>query len=298
MTKGPGKPTVEETAQLRHALQNLDAALACLDDLLTTDYRWVSAEGETSPSTAMAKIRAVYALIEGEHMPDQRALPGCRAIFAVTRNVVAAACRLNVAKAELQSACKGLSRRRSIGRSHWNGRVTYVRSSLSLALEAIGRPNLNMFAAYRRVPILTGAPLRAAFSTRQCYTVYRTPRDTIAKRLRGRCDADSIEDLGRIQQLPQFEARLALLTNVRPFSNAHIRFDGFDTGGRTYIDILTEMPIIYAAGSAPPEVAYSVDGGGPARKAKERAVCPDQYLKTLRVHRYLEYMEEAERRSR
>lgn len=286
--------TVEETIPLGNAVRHLDSALARLDELLASDYRWVSVGDESSPSAAMAKVRAAYTEIDGDPSPDRRALPGCRAIVAVTPRVIAAACSVNNAKTELQAVCKGLRGMVYVGMTCRNDRVTRNPSRLSLALEAVGRPDLNMFAAYRKVPILTGAPRRVVLTIRQSRAVYRTPRDTIANRLRSRSDADSIDDLSQIQQLQQSEATLALLTTSRPFPEAGVWFDGFDARGRSYFNFATGMPIIYVAAGATPAVEYKGSTHSPSRKPVVVSVCPNQYLKTMRVHRYLRYMEEAE----
>ena len=154
-----------------------------------------------------------------------------------------------------------------------------------------------MFAAYRKVPILTGAPRRVVFTVRPSNSIYRTPRDTIVNRLIKRPDADSKQDLIRVQELPQFEVMLALLTTSRLFPNADIFFDGFDARGQSYISMLTGMPIIYVAGGATPTVLYMGLRESPAKKKPVRAISPNQYLKTMRVHRYLRYIEESESRS-
>jgi hypothetical protein len=166
-----------------------------------------------------------------------------------------------------------------------------------VVLERIGRPNLNMFAAYRKVPILTGAPRRVGFSITRCYTVYPTPRDTITNRLSRRADAESIDDLGRIQQLQQRETTLAHLVNARLYPCASVAFDGFNIQGRFHENMLTGLPILYVAAGATPTVSYAPAKRGPPRKCSVREVCPDQYLKTMRVHRYYRYMNAQESQS-
>lgn len=298
MTKQRQHLTAAETVLLGTALRQLDSTLARFDELLASDHRWVSVEGESLPSLAIAKVRAAYNEIDGDPLPGRKAKAGCRAIVAATPKVIAAACNVNTAKADLQVACKALREKVYVGRTSCNDHAGCNRSKLSLALEAVGRPDLNVFAAYRKVPIVTGAPRRVRFSIEQFRKIYRMPRDTIASQLRNRPDVDSIEDRIRVQRLPELESSLALLSSSHPFPQVQFWFDGFDASGRSYHLMATGMPIIYVAGGVTPTVVYTGERDGPARRSPALTVCPDQYLKTMRVHRYLRYMEGAERRGR
>jgi hypothetical protein len=255
-----------------------------------SDSRWVSAEGESASAAAMSKVRAAFREIDSHDQIDRRALPGCQGILAVTAKVVTAANDVNSAKHGFQAACAGL---RGIVYSrlpNCNQPGRSIRTGLSVVLERIDRPNLNMFAAYRKVPILTGIPRRVGFSVNNAHTVYPTQRDAIVNRLRRRVDAESMDDLGRVQKLPEFETTLALLTNFRTYPYASVSFDGFNAQGRCHSGMLTGLPILYIAAGATPTVSYAPAKSGPPRKCSVREVCPDQYLKTMRVHRYYRYM--------
>lgn len=287
---------VEENAEaVASALRKLDSALADLDALLATDCRWMSVDGESTSSAAMVKVRAALTEIDDDDIEDRRAMPGCRGIVAVTLRTIAAAHRVNAAKVALKAACSGLIGLVSVKRPAPDGLLRKVRIGMHrLTVIALGRPNLNLFAAYRKVPILTGAPRRIGFADQPHYTIYRTPREVIANRLQRRADANSVEDLLRVQRLPQSEVTLALLTTRRTFPNASVWFDGFDAQGRGHVNLLTPMPILYLAAGATPAVSYRRASAGSPRDCSVRAVCPVQYLTTMRVHRYYRYMNAAE----
>jgi hypothetical protein len=284
----------EKTVTVGKALRNLDSALARLDELLATDCSWVSVEGEANFSTAMAKVRAAYAEIEGD-TGEHRAMPGCRGIVAATPRVIAAAHRVNAAKGELIVACNGLRGHTSVKRFNQEGRPTWVSIHRSrLLLTALGRPNLNLFAAYRKIPILTGIPQRVRFGSRYGYSVGSVTRETIADQLRRRHDADSLEDLRRVDQLPRRETTLALRDNSRLYPFAGVLFEGFNGQGRTSEDMSTFVPILYPAAGVAPTVLYAGPRSCPRTNRTGRKICPQQYLKTMRVHRYLRFMDEAE----
>lgn len=287
----------EKSLSVGDALQNLESALANLDELLVSDYCWVAVDGESTSIAAIAKVRAAYNDMDDDEIGDRRAMPGCRGIVAVRPRVIAAAHRVNAAKVELKVACTGLNCRTAVKRPDQHGRLSWVKIGMHrLTVTALGRPNLNLFAAYRKIPILTGRPSRVGFTVSRTYTIYSTPREVIANRLRRRVDAESVEDLLRVQRLPQSEATLALLTIPRPFPFAGVWFDGFDAQGRCYLGLSTPMPILFLAAGATPTVSYAPAKAGRSREQSARAVCPEPYLKTMRVHRYFRYMNEAETR--
>lgn len=285
----------KEAKPIGSALRRLDSALAGLDTLLATDCRWVSVDDESTAIAAMGKVRAALTEIDDDDIEDRRAMPGCRGIVAVTSRAIAAAHRVNEAKVELKAAFFGLRVTAIAKQPDQDRRLRQAPPGMHrLTLTALGRPKLNLFAAYRRVPILTGAPRRVGFADQRHYTIYRTPREVIANRLQRRADANSVEDLLRVQRLPQSEDTLALLTTRRTFPNAGVWFDGFDAQGRSYVNLSTPVPILYLAAGATPAVSYRRASAGSPRACSVRAVCPVQYLTTMRVHRYYRYMNAAE----
>jgi hypothetical protein len=286
----------EKTVTVGKALRNLDSALARLDALLATDCSWVSVEGEANFSTAMAKVRTAYAEIDGE-TGSHSAMPGCRGIVAVTPGVIAAAHCVNAAKGELIVACTGLRGDTSVKRFDQEGRPSRVKiHKHRLLLIALGRPNLNLFAAYRKIPILTGIPQRVRFGIQYGYSVQPIARENIAARLRRRHNVDSFEDLRKVDQLPRSETTLALRDNSRPYPFAGVLFEGFNGQGRSSETMSTAVPILYPAAGVAPTVLYAGPRSCPRTNRSGRKICPQQYLKTMRVHRYLRFMGEAELR--
>lgn len=284
----------EKTVTVGKALRNLDSALARLDELLATDYSWVSVDGEANFSTAMARVRAAYAEIDGD-TGDHRAMPGCRGIVAVTPRVIAAAHCVNAAKGELIVACTGLRGNTSVKRLDQEGRLSWVNiNKHRVLLTALGRPNLNLFAAYRKIPILTGVPKRVRFGIQRAYTVKPIAREKIAARLRRRHDVDSFEDLRKVDQLPRSETTLALREPSRLYPLARVLFEGFNVQGRSSETMSTVVPILYFAAGVAPTVLYTGPRSCPRTSRSGRKICPQQYLKTVRVHRYLRFMNEAD----
>jgi hypothetical protein len=285
----------EKTVLVGNALRNLESALAGLDELLSTDHSWVSIDGESTSSGAMAKVRTALTEMDDDESRDRKSIPGCRGIVAVTPRVIVAAQRVNAAKVELKAACTTLRGPTSVKRPDHDGHLNWVRIYRQrLAVTALGRPNLNLFAAYRKIPILTGQPRRVRFSFTASYMIRSMPREVIASRLQRIDDPDSIEDLLRVQRLPQSETTLALLKTPLPFAHATVSFDGFDAQGRCHLFLVTAMPILYLAAGPAPTVYYARPRTRPPRRSPARAICPDQYLKTMRVHRYSRYMNAAE----
>lgn len=286
----------EKTVTVGKALRKLDSALARLDEHLATDYSWVSVDGEANFSTAMARVRAAYAEIDGD-TGGHRAMPGCRGIVAVTPRVTAAAHCVNAAKGELIVACTGLRGKTSVKRLDQDGRATWVSIDRHrLLLTALGRPNLNLFAAYRKIPILTGIPQRVRFGIQYGYSVQPFAREDIAARLRRRHEVDSFEDLRKVDQLPRSETTLALRDNSRLYPFARVVFNGFNGQGRSFETISTIAPILYPAAGVAPIVLYAGLKSGPRQSRSGGKICPQQYLKTMRVHRYLRFMGETELR--
>jgi hypothetical protein len=245
----------------------------------------------------MAKVCAAYAEIDGD-TGEHRAMPGCRGIVAVTPRVIAAAQSVNAAKGDLRVACTGLRGTASVKRPDQEGRPSWISIHRNrLLLIALGRPDLKLYAAYREIPILTGIPRSVRLGVQHGYTVQPIARENIAARLRRRRDVDSFDDLRKVDQLPRSETTLALRTNSRPYPFARVLFEGFNGRGRTLEKLSTVVPILYLAAGVAPAVLYAAPRSCSPTTRSGRKICPQQYLKTMRVHRYLRFMGEAELRS-
>jgi len=101
-------------------------------------------------------------------------------------------------------------------------------------------------------------------------------------------------DRARLASLSPSETHVALVqehyTNIR----ANVVYDRLDARGRGRVQVVAELPLLYAHGRhpAPPEVSFpraantSDDIKGTPRRSRRSILERDRYLQSLPVYRY------------
>jgi hypothetical protein len=216
------------------ALRELEHALDRFVRALAHDTGPVNAEGARSDADARRRICAAYAAIDyGQDDEVNRSLT-CLGLAGVTSAVIDRAEAVNEAKSYLKEVCAPLqnARIRMPVKDGQGGRVVKSLPLVRVILRELQRSDLNLLAAYRRIPILTGRVARVAYTRALTRAVYRKSRGEIATMLEASNRATAAADLALLQRLPARETHLALAkeryTNIR----ANVWFHGLDARNR------------------------------------------------------------------
>jgi hypothetical protein len=159
-----------------------------------------------------------------------------------------------------------------------------------LVLRRIGRAQLNLMAAYRKVPILPMRPVRVVFACVLTRSVYRRTRRQLETMLQRFDPTIAEKDL---KTLAASDVKDAALVGKRyPNFRANVWYDGLDANGRGRVQIRAELPMLYPLGRSrrrpeviypPPDAAQRSEEDLRLRKA---GVESEPFLPLIGAHRY------------
>ncbi len=283
-------PDEYEQVRLRVAagVRALERALSELTTALSHRETWICGQAATERANRQA-ICDAYATIDlgMEDAPNQSVV--VLGAAAVDRTVLKLAEQVNQLKAELRTECAPLQRiRRRVPRKEGGTEAIPVVRAI---LRSIQRSELNLLAAYRKIPILGAQPISIAYTRARTRAVYRKTVAQIGDLLQQSDAPAAVRDRARLEGLRASETHLALVRDHYENIRANIVYDGLDRRGRGRIMISAELPILFLqkTGAAPPRIQFPedvADGGKPARKPRRSLIEPEPWLESLPVHRY------------
>jgi hypothetical protein len=277
---------------IARALRDLEQALDHFVQELSHQAGAISVEGARSEPDARRRACEAYATIDYGPEDEPNSSPICLGVIGGTAAVLARAEDVNLAKAALREQLKSLRpyRVRMPIKDGQGGRVVKSLPLVRVILRELTRSDLNVLAAYRKIPILTGRIERVAYTRARTRAVYRKTRAEILALLEASPRPLAADDRQRLLQLPAREAHLALVkehyTNIR----ANVWFDGLDARSRGRVMIAAELPLLYPLGrtKATPEIRYpaTVEQGSATPKPRTGKLEPEPFLESLPVYRY------------
>ncbi len=268
------------------ALKDLERALGLFVRALSHESAPVSAEAAGSEREARRLVCEAYATIS--YAPDDQVneSPVCLGVIGGSAAVIGRAEAVNAAKDELRERCKKIQNVRvSVPvKDGKGGQVVKMLPLVRVILRELQHSDLNLLAAYRKIPILSGRVARVAYVRARTRSVYRKTRAEIAALLDGLDRPGVAEDRARLQRLTERETHLALVkeryTNVR----ANVWFHGLDARNRGRVKVGAELPLLYPLGRSKeiPEIKYpeaeegdATRNAAPHRQARGQAVPRD-----------------------
>jgi hypothetical protein len=274
------------------ALRELEQAVAALVQSLAHDGGPVSAEGTKSDAEARHRIGDAFASVDYGQDNAVNETPSCLGVAGVSPTVLDRAATVNAAKQRLRSVCSPLQnqRVRVPVKDGQGGRVVKSLPLVRVILRELQRSDLNLLAAYRKIPILTGRVSRVVYTRAHTRAVYRKSRADIAALLKASNRLTAAGDLARLHQLPTAETHLALVKDRHSHVRANVWFDGLDRRGRGRAQIIADLPLLYPLGRARdlPEINYPEPDLAPATPSVQREgkLEAAQFLESLAVYRY------------
>jgi hypothetical protein len=271
------------------ALLSLETAIERLVDALS--HRPVSAniDGTTTDRSAIRRACEAYSAINYEMQDEITDSVVCLGVIGVQAEILKRAQAVNTAKAELKALFTPLQRVR-IRVPEKGSSTTRAIPALRVILRNIQRSDLNVHAAYRKIPILDAPPATVTYTRANTRSVYRKTIDEIANMLSNIASSAAIADRERLSTLDRSHTHLALVRYHYQNIRANILYSRLDAKGRGRIQISAELPLIYATGrrTEPPEVHFPTDpedDGNPRRiRASKLEAAP--FLHALPVYRY------------
>lgn len=270
------------------ALRALERGLADLAQGIAHRTDPLAVKDAPTPSEARQRVVEAYGQIDYGVEEDAHSTPVCLGVMGTTREVVALAERVNEAKARLRAVCSAMHGVKvRLPTSADAPAPTELVPLTRAILRSIQRSDLNLTAAYRRIPILDVRPTVVAFTQAYTRRVQRRERSELVDILRQSSRPGADRDLARLRA-----CRDRWLAIVEPhYANvrANVWFDGLDARGRGRVQVAAELPLLYGQGRSTtfPEVRWPRPKApdGPTRDRAGR-LAEEPLLETLPVYRY------------
>ena len=282
----------QHTLDVAAALRELERALEQLTTALSHQAGPASTEHARTEPDARRRICEAWAAIEYAQDDEVNRSPVCLGVAGANAAVIARATAVNLAKAQLRDVCSALSnlRVRVPVKDGQGGRVVKSLPLVRVILRELQRSDVNLLAAYRKIPILTGRVARVVYTRACTRAVYRKTRDEIAAMLIATDRPGADEDRAKLAALPARETHLALVkehyTNVR----ANVWFHGLDSRNRGRVQVSAELPLLYPLGRSKetPEIVYpgAEQGGTPSPRQRTGKLESKAFLESLPIFRY------------
>lgn len=273
------------------ALTELDRALERWVDALAHRPAWVCVEGVQSDRDAVRRSCEAYASIRYEMDQEIAEAPVCLGAAGVSGELLQLAERVNVAKAKFKAIAAPLQRVRTRIPIKGDDGPTKAVPVLRVILRSLQRSDLNVHAAYRKIPILGAAPRLIAYTQARTRAVYRKSVEEIATTLMNYEGPDAARDRARLAGLSPRETHLALVREHYDNVRANVAYHRLDKRGRGRVQIRAELPIVFprARDLELPEVRFPDNAAQPDRPMRERPteIGAEPFLQSIPVYRYL-----------
>jgi hypothetical protein len=276
-------------APVAKALLTLETAIERLVDALNHRSAVASIEGAPNEHEAIRRACEAYSAIDYDMDDDVGDSVVCLGLIGVTSEVLKRAQAVNTSKLALMSLFAPLQRVR-IRVPVKGASGTKAIPALRVILRNIQRSDLNINAAYRKVPILGAPPASVRYTRAHTRSVYRKSLSEIDEMLSNLESPMAAADRERLRSLERKDTHLALARYRYENIRANVLYTRLDSRGRGRVQIGAELPIMYATGrhATAPEVHFpDAESSLQARKSRAPKLEPKPFLSSLPVYRYL-----------
>jgi len=277
--------------EIAKALLTLESAIQHLVDALSHGSVSAQIEDATTTRSATRRICEAYSTIDYAMDDDVNSSPVCLGVIGVNADTLKRAQAVNSAKAKFKALCTPLQGIRI--RIPVKGEETPTKAipAIRVILRNIQRSDLNLLAAYRKIPILGAPPASVTYTRANTRAVYRKNVEEIADMLQHLNSPAAMIDREKISNLDRRVTHLALVKDRYPNIRANVLYSRLDTKGRGRIQISAELPLMYAQGRhpQPPQVHFPLETQTPNKHQRARAskIESEPFLRSLSVYRYI-----------
>lgn len=270
------------------ALSALEAGIAGLVNTLAHSAATVHLE--TDERNPMARACDAYSAIDYQMEDEVGTSLVCLGVLGVSADILRQAQSVNALKAEFKAICAplhGIQIRIAV-----KGEPSPTRkiSAMRVILRNIQRSDLNLLAAYRKIPILEAPPATISYTRANTRSVYRKSIEELYVLLNTLEGPTASSDRARLTTLDPRETHLALVKERYQNVRANVLYARLDPRGRGRVQISAELPIMHARGrrSEPPIVKFPApqDIQGRALRVRESKLEGAPFLQSIPVYRY------------
>ena len=276
---------------IAQALGTLERALQRLTEAIVQSDTWVSVQGATTHAQARRRIAEAYATIDYAINDAVNASPVCIGAIAATVPMLRRAQAVNDAKAAFKRVAVPLQRVRHRVPVKGEAGPTRAIPVIRVILRSLQRSDLNLLAAYRKIPLLSAPAEAIGYTRARTRAVYRKSIDEIAELLEPLEGPKAHADRARLRALPRNERYLALAREHYENIRANVLYARLDAKGRGRVQLSAELPLMYPIGRSEPPTMYYGDPTDdaedtPSPRKRRAQLDPEPYLITLPVYRY------------
>jgi len=280
--------------QVARALNLLEAAIQRLIDALAHRPAWVSAEGTHNERNAIREICAAYSTIDYGMEDEVGSSIVCLGVAGVSADVLKRAGAVNAAKATFRAICTPLKQIRTRVPVKDEDSPTKAISVIRVILRNIQRSDLNLLAAYRKIPILGAPPVSITYTRARTRAVYRKSIDELYQMLTLMEGPQAAADRARLSTLGPKDKYLALTKSHYDNIRANITYSRLDARGRGRVQLAAELPLLYTAGRwpTPPEVNYPApidETEDKPRRLRQSELEAEPFLQSMPAYRYVHH---------
>jgi hypothetical protein len=198
---------------------------------------------------------------------------------------------VNTAKAGFRAICTPLKQIRMRVPVKGDDGPTKAIPVIRVILRNIQRSDLNLLAAYRKIPILGAPPVTITYTRARTRAVYRKTIDELYQMLTLMEGPQAAADRARLSTLGPKDKYLALTKAHYDNIRANITYSRLDSRGRGRVQLAAELPLLYTAGRwpTPPEVTYPTSAEELAdqpRRSRQTALEAEPFLESIPAYRY------------
>jgi hypothetical protein len=278
--------------QVARALTALEAAIRRLVDALAHQAAWVSTEGTRNHRDAAREICTAYSSIDYAMEDDVGSSIVCLGVAGASTDILKRAEAVNTAKAAFRAVCVPLQKIRMRVPVKGDDGPTKAIPVIRVVLRNIQRSDLNLLAAYRKIPLLGAPPVSVSYTRAHTRAVYRKSIDELYELLAPMEGPTAAADRARLATLGPKDHYLAVTKPHYENIRANITYARLDSRGRGRVQLAAELPLMYSAGRwpRPPEVNYPAaadERGAEPRRVRESTLEPQPFLESVQAYRYL-----------
>ena len=273
------------------ALQLLEHRLEQLIDALAHRPLWIEVENARSEAEARRQACTAYAGIDYAMEDKAGRSPVCLGVIGVHGDIISLAERVNAAKAAFEAVCVPLQKTYTRVPVKGEGGPTKAIPVIRAVLRSLQRSDVNLNAAYRKIPILAAPPKSVRYTRASTRNVYRKPIEEIAAKLTNFDGPDAAEDRDALARIARTDDYVALVTAHYENIRANVVYERLDKRGRGRIQLPAELPLLYPLGRhpTPPEIRFppeADEGADTARPTRRTKLESTPCLRSLPVYRY------------
>lgn len=275
----------QEVAQ---GLSALEASIARLTEVLAHSVVSIELETASDDRSPIRRVCEAYSAIDYGMEDEVGTSVVCLGVLGVSTEILRRAEAVNVAKAEFKAICTPLQGIRIRIPVKGAASPTKAIPALRVVLRNIQRSDVNLLAAYRKIPILDAPPASVTYTRANTRAVYRKSIEEIGAILNHREGPAAMADRARLDTLDRRETHLALVKARYQNIRANVLYAHLDPRGRGRIQISAELPLLYAKGRRAqlPEVRFPVPAEITSPRARQPKMETVPFLRSIPVYRY------------